>query len=108
MEGALGLKGNVDLEMMMNLPLSTLQNSTIASRVGGNDGRLGDVLGKLVGGDAADHSVPVTVRLGGTMRDPTMQILNRDAIQKKIRAIAKEQGLNRLRDLFGGGGSGNR
>jgi hypothetical protein len=103
-EGALGLGGSVDLEMTMDLPLSMLQNSTVASRVGGDDGGLGDVLTKLVGGDAADDTVPVTVRFGGTMGDPSVQVLNQDAIGKKIRSIAKEQGLNRLRDLFGGGG----
>ncbi len=104
-EGALGLGGNVDLEMTMNLPLSTLQNSSIVSRVG--DG-LSEVLEKLVGGGTGDETVPVTLRFGGTMDDPTVQVLNRDAIGEKIRSIAKEQGLNRLRDLFGGGGSGNR
>jgi len=103
-EGALGLGGRVDLEMTMNLPLSMLQNSTIASRVGGDDGGLGDVLTKLVGGDAADDTVSVTVRFGGTMGNPSVQILNRDAIGDKIRSIAKKEGLDRLRDLFGGGG----
>jgi hypothetical protein len=81
-----------------------LQNSTIASRVGGDDGGLGDVLTKLVGGDAGDDTVPVTVRFGGTMGNPSVQILNRDALGDKIQSIAKKEGLNRLRDLFGGGG----
>ncbi|MFB6278440.1 MAG: hypothetical protein ABEK75_02960, partial [Salinibacter sp.] len=101
-EGALGLAGRVDLEMTMDLPLSMLQNSTVASRIGG--GGLGDVLTKLVGGDAADDTVPVTVRFGGTMGDPSVQILNRDALGDKIRSVAKKKGLNRLRDLFGGDG----
>jgi hypothetical protein len=101
-EGALGLGGRVDLEMTMNLPLSMLQNSTVASRIGG--GGLGDVLTKLVGGDAGDDTVPVTVRFGGTMGNPSVQILNRDALGDKIQSIAKKEGLNRLRDLFGGGG----
>jgi hypothetical protein len=101
-EGALGFGGRIDLEMTMDLPLSVLQNSAIASRIEG--GGLGDVLAKLVGGDAADDTVPVTVRLSGTMGDPSVQVLNGDAIEEQIRSIAKEEGLNRLRDLFGGGG----
>ena len=107
MEGALGLGGSVDLEMTMDLPLSMLQNSTIASRIGGDGGGLGDLLTKLMGGDADDDTVPVSLRFGGTMGNPSVQVLNRDAIGERIRSIAKEQGLNRLRDIFGGGG-GNR
>lgn len=104
MEGALGLGGSVDLEMTMELPLSMLQNSTIASRVEGDDGGLGDVLTKLMGGDAEEDTVPVSLRFGGTMGDPTVEVVNRDAIRERIRSIAKEQGINRLRDFFGGDG----
>jgi hypothetical protein len=55
------------------------------------------------GGDSGDEVVPVTMRLGGTMRKPTVEVLNRDAITSKIQSLAKEAGLNRLRNLFGGG-----
>jgi len=100
-QGALGLGGSVDLEMTMDLPLSVLQESGIP---GGTDGKLGPLLEKLVGGGSGDETLPVTVRLGGTMDRPTVKVLNRDAITSKVRALAKEEGLNLLRDLFGGDG----
>jgi len=106
LQGALGLGGAVDLEMTLQLPLSMLGNSDVSARLGGGDGQLGALLNKLAGGDAAEEAVPVTVRLGGTMRDPSVEVLNKDAITSKIRALAKEQGLNRLRNLFGGDGGG--
>jgi len=107
LEGALGFGGRVDLKMTMNLPLSTLQQSNLTSRLGDSDGKLGGLLDKLVGGASGDETVPVTVRLGGTMSEPTMEVLNRDAITTRIESIAKDAGLNLLRDFFGGGG-GNR
>jgi len=106
MQGALGLGGGVDLKMTLQLPLSLLSDSGLPARLGGGDGQLGSLLSKLAGGDAGTETVPVTVRLGGTMRDPSVEVLNRDAITSKIQALAKEQGLNRLRNLFGGDGGG--
>ena len=106
LQGALGLGGGVDLEMTLQLPLSVLGDSGLAARLGGSDGQLGSLLSKLAGGEAGAETVPVTVRLGGTMRDPSVEVLNRDAITSKIQALAKEQGLNRLRNLFGGDGGG--
>ncbi len=105
-QGALGLGGNVDLEMTMDLPLSVLQNSGVASRLGDTDGKLNPLLEKLVGDGSGDETVPVTVRLGGTMDSPTVKVLNRDAITSKVRSLAKEEGLKQLRDLFGGGNGG--
>jgi len=104
LDGALGLGGGVDLEMRLQVPLSILNNSGLPGRLGGGDGQLGALLSKLVGGDAGAEAVPVTVRLGGTMRDPSVEVLNKDAITSTIRSLAKEEGLNRLRDLFGGDG----
>jgi hypothetical protein len=40
------------------------------------------------------------------MREPTVQVLNRDAIKSRIESLAKDAGLNLLRDLFGGGDGG--
>jgi hypothetical protein len=105
-QGALGLGGGVDLEMTLNLPLETIQKSNIASRLDGGDGQLGTVLKKLLGRPVDDETIPVTVRLGGTMREPTVQVLNRDAIKSRIESLAKDAGLNLLRDLFGGGDGG--
>lgn len=107
LEGALGLRGSVDLEMTMQLPLSMLDESGLSARLGGSDGQLGSVVSKLAGGEAGAESVPVSVRLGGTMRDPSVEVLNKDAITSRIRSLAKEQGLDRLRNLFGGDGGGD-
>ena len=104
LRGALGLGGSVDLEMTINLPLSMLQGSGLASKLGGDDGQIGEVLKKLVGGASGDEVIPVTVEFGGTMRNPSVQVLNRDAITSKIQSLAKEAGLQRLRNLFGGEG----
>ncbi|WP_263785337.1 AsmA-like C-terminal region-containing protein [Salinibacter grassmerensis] len=104
LDGALGLSGGVDLDMTLQVPLSVLNNSGLAGRLGGGDGQVGTLLNKLVGGDAGAEAVPVTVRLGGTMRDPSVEVLNKDAITSNIRSLAKEEGLNRLRNLFGGDG----
>jgi uncharacterized protein involved in outer membrane biogenesis len=104
LQGALGLGGGVDLELTLQLPLSVLSDSGLPARLGGSDSQLGPLLSKLAGGKAGTETVPVTVRLGGTMRDPSVEVLNRDAITSRIQALAKEQGLNRLRKLFGGGG----
>jgi hypothetical protein len=105
-QGALGLGGRVDLEMTMQLPLSMLQGSSLAERLGGGDGPLSGLLEKLAGSASGDETIPVTVQFGGTMGDPTVKILNRDAITSKLQSLAKEAGLQRLRDLFGGGGGG--
>ena len=104
LDGALGLGGGVDLEMTLQMPLSTLNNSGLPGRLGGGNGQLGPLLSKLAGGDAGTEAVPVTVRLGGTMRNPSVEVLNKDAITSKIQSLAKEEGLNRLRNLFGGDG----
>jgi hypothetical protein len=105
-DGALELGGGVDLELTLKLPLSVLQNSEVPARLGEGDGQLGSLLGKLVGGDNGTEAVPVTVRLRGTMRDPSVDILNKDAITSRIRSLAKDEGLDRLRNLFGGDGGG--
>ncbi len=104
LDGALGLGGGVDLEMTLQVPLSVLSKSGLPGRLGEGEGQLEGLLGKLVGGDAGAKAVPVTVRLGGTVRDPSVKVLNKDAITSTIRSLAKEEGLNRLRDLFGGDG----
>ncbi|WP_103028978.1 AsmA family protein [Salinibacter altiplanensis] len=103
-DGALGLTGGMDLEMTLQLPLSVLDDSGVTGRLGGGDGQLGSLLDTLVGEDAGAEAVPVTVQLGGTMRNPSVEVLNKDAITSKIRSLAKEEGLNRLRNLFEGGG----
>jgi hypothetical protein len=69
---------------------------------------MGEVLKKLLGTPADDETIPVTVRIRGTMQDPSVEVLNQDAIESRIESLAKEAGLNLLRDLFGGGGDGNQ
>jgi uncharacterized protein involved in outer membrane biogenesis len=101
LSGALGLGGSVDLTARMDVPLSTLQNSKIGGLVGLGDGGL---LKKLMGAGQGDTTVPVRVRIGGTMRSPTVEVVDKDAVKSALRQAAKEEGLTRLRNLFDGGG----
>ena len=104
--GALGLGGSVDVTMRMALPVSALQTSKIPGLVGGGDGGLAGLVQKLAGSDAGDATVPVRIALGGTMRDPTVEVVDKDAVRSAIQRLVKEQGLGRLRDLLPGGGGG--
>ena len=103
-QGALGLGGRMDLQMTMELPVSALQQSNLVAQLGGDGGPLRTLVERLAGGPSADATVPVTVRLGGTMRAPTATVLNQDAVRGRIRSLAKEAGLDALRNFFGGGG----
>ncbi len=103
--GQLGLGGSVDLALTLNLPLSRLQNSKIPGLAGGGDGTLAGLVKKLAGGEAGSETVPVKVGIGGTIREPSVSVGNRDAIQERLRALAKEEGLGRLRNLLPGGGN---
>ena len=105
-QGALGLGGSMDLEMTLDLPLEVVQKSNIVSRLDGDDGQLSTVLGKLLESPASGETVSVTLRFGGTMRDPTVQVVNRDAVTSRIESLAEDAGLDLLRDLFGGSGGG--
>jgi hypothetical protein len=105
-QGALGLGGSMDLEMTLDLPLEVVQKSNIVSRLDGDDGQLSTVLEKLLESPASGETVSVTLRFGGTMRDPTVQVVNRDAVTSRIESLAEDAGLDLLRDLFGGSGGG--
>jgi hypothetical protein len=70
--------------------------------VGGDKG-LGGLVDKLAGGDSKDKTVPVQIQIGGTMSDPEVEIVNREAVRSGIRGLAKEAGLRGLRNLFDGG-----
>ncbi len=101
LSGALGLGGSLDLNMQMDVPLSTIQNSKIGGLVGLGGGGL---LQKLMGADKGDKTVPVRVQIGGTMQDPSVQVVDKDAVKSALREMAKQEGLNRIRNLFDGGG----
>jgi hypothetical protein len=104
LSGSLGLAGSVDLTLRSDMPMSRIQNSKIGGLVGGGDG-LGSLLQKLTGGESGDKTVPVRIQIGGTMSDPQVQVLNRDAVRSGIRQAARDAGLlDRLRNLFDGGG----
>ena len=103
LSGALGLGGSVDLDARMDVPLSTIQKSKIGGLVG-LEGKTGDLLQKLVGAGNGDKTVPVRLSIGGTMRDPTVEIVDKGAVKSALQKMAKEEGLNRLRNLFDGGG----
>ncbi len=101
LSGTLGLGGSVDLDLRMDLPLSRIQNS----RVGGLAGLGGGgVLDKLLGADKGRKTIPVKVGIGGTMSDPTVEVLDKEDIRSRLQDMAKEEGLNRIRNLFDGGG----
>ncbi len=104
LSGSLGLAGSVDLTLRSDMPMSRIQNSKIGGLVGGDDG-LSSLLQKLAGGESGDQTVPVRIQIGGTMSDPQVQVLNRDAVRSGIRQVARDAGLlDRLRNLFDGGG----
>ena len=103
--GQLGLGGSLDLALTLNVPLSRLQNSKIPGLAGGGDGALAGLVKKLAGAEAGSETVPVEVGIGGTIREPSVAVGNRDAIQERLRALAKEEGLGRLRNLLPGGGN---
>jgi len=100
--GALGLNGSLALTMEADLPLSTLRGGSMMD----GDGGLGGLLGKLTEeGEEGERTVPVRLRIGGTMSDPQVNLLNRDAVRSSVREIAKDAGmLNRLQNLFNSGG----
>ena len=102
--GQLGLGGGIDLALTLNVPLSRLQNSKIPGLAGGGDGTLAGRVKKLAA-EAGSETVPVEVGIGGTIREPTVTVGNREAIQERLRALAKEEGLGRLRNLLPGGGN---
>jgi hypothetical protein len=103
LSGALGLGGSVDVNMQMDLPLSTIQNSKIGRLVGSGDG-VGNLLQKLTGAGKGSETIPVRIGIGGTMSDPTVEIVDKGAVKSALQDLAKEEGLNRLRNLFDGGG----
>jgi len=105
--GALGLGGKVDVEMRMDLPMSALRGSNIPGLVGEGDGGLAGAVQKLTGAGRGDATIPVRLQIGGTMREPTVEIVDKDAVRSGIQKLVKEEGLGRLRNLLPGGG-GNR
>lgn len=100
--GTLGLGGSVDLNMRMDLPLSALQNSNIPGLVGSDD-KIAGLVQKLAGGDQGDTTIPVEVTIGGTMRNPTVEVIDKESVRSAIQKLVKEEGLDRVRDLFDGG-----
>jgi len=98
LSGALGLTGSVDLQMTMDLPLSTLQQSKIPGLAGGN---LTSVVQKLAGGTQGGETIPVKLGIGGTMSDPRVEVVDQDALKSSLQKMVKEQGVERVRNLFG-------
>ncbi len=99
MNGAFGLGGSLDLAMNMELPLSTLQNSKIPGLAGGG---VGEIVQKLAGGKQGSETIPVKIGIGGTMTNPKVEIVDKDAFKSSLQKLVKEEGLNRVRNLFEG------
>jgi hypothetical protein len=102
MSGTLGLGGSVDLDLRTNLPLSMIKNSKIGGLVSGN--AVSSLLQKLTGSGKGEKTIPVKIGIGGTMTDPTVEVLDKSAIKSSLQDMAKKEGLNRVRNLFDGGG----
>jgi hypothetical protein len=99
LSGALGLTGSVDLDMKMDLPVSTLQKSKIPGLAGGSG--LTSLVQKLAGGKKGSETIPVTLGLGGTMTKPTVEVVDQDALKSSLQKMVKEEGVERVRNLFG-------
>jgi hypothetical protein len=39
------------------------------------------------------------------MSDPTVEVIDKDAVKSELQKLAKQEGLTRLRNLFDGGGN---
>ena len=99
LSGALGLTGSVDLDMKMDLPVSTLQKSKIPGLAGGSG--LTNLVQKLAGGKKGSETIPVTLGLGGTMTKPTVEVVDQDALKSSLQKMVQDEGMERVRNLFG-------
>jgi uncharacterized protein involved in outer membrane biogenesis len=99
LSGALGLAGSVDLDMKMDLPVSTLQKSKIPGLAGG--GGLTSLVQKLAGGKKGSETIPVTLGIGGTMTKPTVEVVDQDALKSSLQKMVQDEGMERVRNLFG-------
>lgn len=91
--GAAGLGGSLDLQLSLELPISTLQK---AGLVQGAGGALGDIVGQLAGDDQA---IEMSVGVGGTMSSPRMQI-DREALRTALEKRLQGRGRDLLERLF--------
>lgn len=98
LSGALGLAGSVDVQMKMDLPVSTLQKSKIPGLAGGSG--LTGLVQKLAGGKKGSETIPVTLGIGGTMTNPKVEVVNQDALKSSLQKMVKKEGMQRVRNLF--------
>ena len=96
--GSLGLGGTVNLQLGGQMPLSMVSGSRLAQ---------GNTISRLLGAiGGEDGQVPLQVGIGGTMRDPQVQV-DTDAFRSALRDLVPNPG-RRLRDLFDGGNGGGK
>jgi uncharacterized protein involved in outer membrane biogenesis len=98
LSGALGLTGSVDVTMRMDVPLSTLQESRIPGLTGGSG--LTSLVQKLAGGAKSNETIPVKLGIGGTMAEPTVEVVDQDALKSSLQKMVKDEGIERVRNLF--------
>jgi len=100
--GAFGFDGGLDLTLEADLPLPALRRGTLMEGEERGDGALSGVLDGLLGQDeSGNKTIPVRLRIGGSTEEPTVNLLNRDAVRSSLRDLARDAGLlNRMRDLF--------
>jgi hypothetical protein len=92
--GSAGLGGSLDLKMDLELPMETLRRAGLIE--GGGGGVLGNVLGRLTGGDEA---IKVAVGVGGTMSRPALE-LDSEALRQELERRFGAAGRNLLQQLI--------
>lgn len=86
--GAAGLGGLLDLDLVMLLPASVLQNAPVLR----NNTTVAGLLGQLTQQSA---DIPVRVGIGGTMTSPSLQV-NAASLTSSLREKVEEAGRGRL------------
>lgn len=109
--GTVDLTGPLDLDMTLSVPLALLEGSPLLKAAGGEEGRLGRLLGRAAG---ADSVIDVPLSLGGTMGSPAVTV-QEEVFADRLERLLERKGTDLLRGLFerrkeekkeGGGGGG--
>jgi hypothetical protein len=91
--GSAGLGGNLDLDLDLELPMETLER---AGLIEGGGGLIGNLLGRLAGGDEA---IQVALGIGGTMTSPVLE-LDTEALGEELERRFGAAGRNLLQQLI--------
>ena len=92
--GSAGLGGSLDLDLELELPMETLERAGLIE--GGGGGIVGNILGRLAGGDEA---IQVGLGIGGTMSSPVLE-LDTEALGRELERRFGAAGRNLLQQLI--------